>query len=371
MLNLAQQPLWPYSFPKKLENGDFEFEFKATSSFSESELKEVMLLPREKYFNRTTFDEDRKRLKKFYFDNGFFDVLVDTSTSLMDDGISINLEFKITENQKYIIKEFHYLEIGKVSEQAKWEIYTGYLIKQGEPYNKKLISQEKDRVINILQDNGYYHAFTADTGGVVVAKYSDELQKNPEYEHKVIVKIKFKGAEYQYRFGKTNISFKNNKYSIGKDIIERELEYKEGEIYDKSRIIQSENNFSKLPIIQTVRLETDSIDEDNRIVHIAANILLGNKYELTPGISLIYFTNKLFAGASLEHRNKNFFGAGRIFSAKLEGRINDFGNNQIDLSFAFTQPYLFNNNMSLTLNPTVGLLNVNSNTEYIYSLSSQ
>jgi outer membrane protein assembly factor BamA len=326
-----------------------------------------MLLPREKYFDRITFEEDRQRLKKFYFDNGFFDVLVDTSTSIQDDGSAIDLKFKITENDRYIIREFHYMEIGKITDEAKKEVYTGYLIKPGEPYDKKLISQEKDRVISALQNSGYYHAFIADSGGIVVAKYSDELQKNPEYRRKVIVKLTFKGAEHQYRFGKTSIKINNNKYFLGKEIIEREFEYNEGDLYNRSKVLESENNFSRLSIIQTGRLEPDTVYEEQRSVHMAVNITLGKKYELTPGISAIYFTNKLFGGVSLEYRDKNFFGAGRIFSAKVEGRINDFGNNNAELSLAFTQPYLFNNNTSLTINPTVGLLNDNGNTEYIYS----
>ena len=73
------------------ENGDFDFVFVKTESFSESVLKEVLLLPREKYFNSNTFEDDRQRLKKFYFDNGFFDVLVDTSTSLEDECTIVNI----------------------------------------------------------------------------------------------------------------------------------------------------------------------------------------------------------------------------------------------------------------------------------------
>ena len=153
------------------ENGDFDFVFVKTESFSESVLKEVLLLPREKYFNSNTFEDDRQRLKKFYFDNGFFDVLVDTSTSLEDEGTIVNMKYKITENDRYTVKDVHYNGIGSVSDPLKNEIYVNSLLKHGEPYNKQLVSQEKDRIVNLLQNNGYFRAFIADTAGIIVAKY--------------------------------------------------------------------------------------------------------------------------------------------------------------------------------------------------------
>ena len=348
------------------ENGDFDFVFVKTESFSESVLKEVLLLPREKYFNSNTFEDDRQRLKKFYFDNGFFDVLVDTSTSLEDEGTIVNMKYKITENDRYTVKDVHYNGIGSVSDPLKNEIYVNSLLKHGEPYNKQLVSQEKDRIVNLLQNNGYFRAFIADTAGIIVAKYSEELQKSPEYKHKVIIKLNFKGTDKLYNFGKTEITITDNRYDLGKDIIERELEYKEGELYSLEKKLASENNFSRLSIIQLGRLAVDTVYEDEKKVQMKASITLGKKYELTPGIAAIYLTNKFFGGASIEYRDKNFFGGGRIFSTKLEGRINDFGNNQIDLSLAFTQPYLFNNNISLTFTPSVGLLNLDT-LEYIYS----
>jgi len=351
----------------KPENGDFDFVFAKTSTFSNSALREVLLLPREKYFNRNTFEEDRQRLKKFYFDNGFFDVLVDTSTSTEDNGSTINMKFKIDENDRYAVKDVHFIGVGSVSEQVKNEIYVNSILKHGEPYSKQMVSQEKDRIVSLLQNNGYFRAFIADTSGIIVAKYSEELQKKPEFKHKVIIKMTFKGAEKQYYFGKTEIIISSNRYDLGNDIIERELEYKEGDLYNLEKKLESENNFSRLSIIQLGRLAVDTVYEEEKKVMMKANITLGKKYEFTPGIAAIYLTNKFFGGASIEYRDKNFFGGGRIFSAKLEGRINDFSNNQVDLSFAFTQPYLFNNNISLTFNPSVGLLNLNGNSKFIYS----
>lgn len=353
--------------PPRLENGDLDFEFKTTESFKEAVLQEVLLLPREKYFDILTFEEDRQRLKKFYFDNGFFDVMVDTSTHVNKEDNTVDMKFVIRENDRYTVREYVYLGLESIKGEVENEIYSNRLINPGEPYVKSLIQQDKDRIITILQNNGFFRAFTADSLSTIVEKYDKSIQdKDPSYRNRVNVTIRFKGTYTKYTFGKTKIDIRGSRQDLGKDIIERELEYKEGDTYNRSKILESENNLSRLSIIQTGNINVDSVNEDEKKVYLNADITLGKKYELTPGIAAVYLTNKIFAGASLEYFDKNFFGGGRVFSTKLEGLINDFSNNQVELSFTFTQPYLFNNNVSLTFNPSIGLLNT-SGKEYLYS----
>jgi outer membrane protein insertion porin family len=367
LFTIIQLYCFAYNLPLRLENGEVEFDFKTTSSFSDGQLKETLLLPREKYFDRNTFEEDRQRLKKFYFDNGFFDVLVDTSTIISDEGQSIDMKFKISENERYTIRELIYDGLQTIPKDIEQEIYSDQPIKSGDPFVRSLILQDRDRVINILQNNGYYWAFTNDSLGTIVEKYDKSIQdKNPDYKNKVNVKIRFKGAVTRYTFGTTRIYFKNKRIDLGKDIITRELEYKEGDFFNKSKLLESENNLSRLPIIQLGTVDKDTVVESERKVYMKVNITLGNKHELTPGIAAVYLSNKFYAGANLEYLDKNFLGGGRVFSAKLEGLINDLKNNEIDLSFTFTQPYLFNNNISLTVNPSIGLLNYPGK-EYVYS----
>jgi len=356
---MASQQSFAANIAPKLENGDIEFGFMTTSTFNNAALKEALLLPREKYFNRNTFEEDRQRLKKFYFDNGFFDVLVDTSTRVNAEDNTIDMKFMIRENDRYTVKEYVYLGLEKLNNVVENEVYANRLLNPGDPYVKTLIQQDKDRIISILQNNGYFRAFTADSIATIVEKYDKAIQdKDPSYRNKVNIIIRFKGTDNKYTFGKTRIDIKGSRLDLGKDIIERELEYNEGDIFNRSKIMESENNLSRLYIIQIGNITVDTVIESEKKVYLTANITLGKKHEITPGIAAVYLTNKLYAGASLEYFDKNFLGGGRVFSTKLEGLINDLNNNEVDLSFTFTQPYLFNNNISLTLNPKIGIINL-------------
>lgn len=359
----------------RLETDDINFVFKNTESFSDAALSDILLLPKEKYFNRINLEEDLQRLNKFYFDNGFFDVLIDTLTKVNSEDESINVTFTIIENARYTIREIRFTGLDKVPDNVKNAIAQNKIIQAGDPYSRNGVSSEKDRIIGILQDNGYYYAqidtiisrIDSSRRGIIIGKYSAEMQENPEFRNKVLVRIRFIGTEDVYRFGTNSIKIEQNKYDIGKDVIQRELTFKEGDIYNRSKMLESERNFTKLAIIQLGRVIVDSVDRENRVIITNVNISLNKKYELTPSLSAIYLSNRLYAGAGLEYKDKDFFGGGRVFSVSLEGQYNSIDINNVILSFSLFQPFLFRNNITATLTPQIGLINLNENYELLVS----
>ncbi len=358
--------------PKKVETGDITFSFKNTESFSDAALLDILLLPREKYFNRINLEEDLGRLNKFYFDNGFFDVVVDTLTSYNKVDNQVNVRFIIFENPQYTIKEIRLQGLDKVTEGVKNAINSNKLIEPGNPYNKTKINLEKDRILNILQDNGYFFAqvdtirskIDSSRRGIIIGKFSEDMQKNPEYKNKVLLRLRFIGTEDIYRFGKISIKIDDNKYKIGEFVIEREVAYKPGDIFDKSKMLQSERNFTKLAIIQLGRVLVDSILPD-KTINTTVKISLTNKYELTPGITTSYQSNRLYAGPNLEYKDKDFFGGGRVFSATAEVLYNSKDINILSLELSLFQPFLFNNNITATLTPQIALINFNEDLEIL------
>lgn len=364
-----------YCQGSKYETDDIKFVFKKTETFSDAALADILLLPKEKYFNRINLEEDLQRLNKFYFDNGFFDVMIDTSTTIVEEDKTVNVKFTIIENARYTIKEIKLTGLDKITARTKEEISQNKLIVAGDPYVRNSVSLEKDRVIGVLQDNGYYFA-QVDTAiskidssrrGIIIGKYSDELQKNPEFKNKVLIRIRFIGTEDVYKFGTNKISFDKNKYNIGNDVIERELKFKPGDTFSRSKMLESERNFTKLAIIQLGRVLVDSVDQISKTIDTKVSITLSNKYEFTPSISALYQSNRLFGNAGIEYKDKDFFGGGRVFSVSLEGLYNSINANAIILGFSLFQPFLFNNDITATLTPQFALINYDDNYEYVAS----
>lgn len=358
---------------QRVETGDVDFEFKKTETFDKTSLSEILSLPREKYFNRLNLADDLQRLNKFYFDNGFFDALIDTATSYDADDKEMNVKFIIIENTRYLLRELIVEGLENVKESAKNEISQNQLIQPGEPYVRTRIIAERDRILNVLLDNGYYYA-QMDTSrsvrdssrmGIIIGKYSEKLQENPEFKDKVLVKLSFIGTDDIYTFGETQINIEKNKYNIGKDIIERELKFKKGDVYSKSKMLESERNFTKLSIIQLGRVVDDTVIRETKTVNIKVNITLSNKYELTPSIAAVYQNNIFFGGAGLEYKDKDFFGGGRVFTIKPEVLYNSPNSNIAAIELSLYQPFLFRSNITATLTSSVGLLNLNELLEFI------
>lgn len=351
---------------EKVETGDINFKFKGNATFTEAALLDILLLPREKYFNRINLEEDLQRLNKFYFDNGFFDAVIDTAARLDKDDDEVDVTFTIHENARYIIKEVKLQGIDSITPSAKNEILTNRLIDAGSPYSKTTINLEKDRILGILQNNGYFFAqidtvrskIDSSRRGIIIGKYSEELQADPEFKDKVLVRMRFIGTKDIYRFGNINIDIEKNKYGIGKPVIQRELKFKEGDVYDKSKMLETERNFTKLAIIQLGRVVIDSVNTETRVVYPDVQISLNNKYELTPSISTIYQTNRLYLDAELEYKDKDFFGGGRVFSTSIEGLYNSAYINGTVVSLSLYQPFLFNNDITATFTPKFTYFNL-------------
>jgi hypothetical protein len=81
--------------PTAYEVNDVNFIFKKTESINKSIIFDAMFLPKIKQFHREDLENDRERVKKLYFDNGFFDAIIDTATHFDDADNTVNIDIII------------------------------------------------------------------------------------------------------------------------------------------------------------------------------------------------------------------------------------------------------------------------------------
>ena len=341
---------------------DIEFVFKTTKSFDDDELENIMNLPKLAGYSETELEQDRLRIKKFYFDNGFFDAVVDTATQYDNEDLSVTVSIIIIENNRYRLDKVKMFGLENVPADLKSKINADKLLKRGDNYSKSAIVGESGRIIGILQDNGYLYASLDTVNGTVVSKYQSS---NPNLKYKVNIALTFMGTQKQYVFGKTSINIKDNKYGLQDYLIERELTYEEGKLYSREVLNRSERNLTKFAIIQTGRFNIDSVI-DNR-VNIRVDITLTNKYQITPNILGVDIDNQFFGGAGIEYSDKNFFGGGRVFSVSLQGLIHSLSTNRVVLNTSLYQPYFIRNNMTLTYTLGLGLYNPEKDFQDIFA----
>jgi outer membrane protein assembly factor BamA len=212
---------------------DIEFEYKTTETLDKNSILYVLSLQKDKVFQRSMLEEDMQRIKKFYFDNGFFDAFIDTAAVFDTTEETVTIKYIILENKRYTIDKITLLGLEKTNPTVLSAINSGMILMSGEPYNRTAILNETGRILSVLLSNGYYYANLDTADGTVISKYPPG---NPDFRYRVNVQLRFIGADRQYSFGNTRINIINNRYGLKDYLISRELTYKKGQMKAKEQL---------------------------------------------------------------------------------------------------------------------------------------
>ncbi len=342
---------------------EINFVHTDTKTFDEDILISALGMNESDVYKSKILGENKYKLQKFYFDNGFFDVKIDTSVryDLLKEEAFIKII--VTENRHYRIDSLIYTGLDKVDEKTERLIRRIKKIKPKDYYDKSLIMQQTSEIIDLLQNNGYMNARLKQDSGTVIKKYDGAD------ESLLTVKINFRGADSIYYFGKTNISIANNKYEVESGFLSKEIIYKEGDLYRKELKLLSESGISKFPIVQSVRISPVEVTDGK--VDFKAEIILNNKSEISPYTASVVINNIFYMGGGVQYINKYFDKSGKILNLSFDGLINSLDVNRLEFSAAITQPHVFNNNSYLTDKLTLGIYNFeDSKNYYIGNLTS-
>ena len=323
----------------KLKLDKVKIEFKGSENFSSSEIYNIIKTGSTEYFNAEEYLLDLQRIEKFYFDNGFIDAFIDTSTAVNSEKNEITVKFLISENSPYLIHRVNYLGLEDLPEELRLKLFNSddLEIENGNRYTKSSVSAEAGRVLRFLQNNGY--AFTNMEPPQVVKFES----RNPELDYKLDINLKYTTG-IRYRFGKTLIAIKNEKYNLDLNDILYELEYKENDLYSKEILVQSENRLNRIAILENTRIVLSEIDTINNHIDLKIVGSVRNKYEIQPEILAYYISNSMFGGLGLTFADKFFLKDPRTFSIKVRALANSLENYRLELILELFQPHLFSNN---------------------------
>ena len=334
--------------------GNVDFAYKGTEMIDNKLLLGIMQTPKNKWYNQEVLVLDMKRIKKYYFDNGFFNSLVDTAVTYDNSNETADITLIITEKNRYVVNNVKFNGLETISNDVASAINKDKAIVAGEFYNRVQILQEENRIVDILHNNGYLYAGVDSASGTVVMKYSSA---DSNYNDKVNLEINFVNANKIYHVGDTKVEISKNIYNIEDRIILRELVYKQGDLYSKENITQSERNFAKLGILQTARIQIDTVFEEQRKINYVIRATLNNRYEITPNIKGVSIEGAFYLGAGVLYVDRNFFKGGRVFTIEVNGLAHSNVDYRADVNLALFQPYLYNYNITGTLNSKFNIIN--------------
>src|SRR4051812_32688407 len=112
-----------------------------------------------RFFDRTQFETDLKRLTAFYSDHGYpraritnFDVKLNQKQDAVD------LTLTIDEGAPIIVRAVDYKGFETIPERRMNAVKRNAPVKVGEPRNKAFVLTTQEAALNALRDNGYPYA---------------------------------------------------------------------------------------------------------------------------------------------------------------------------------------------------------------------
>lgn len=301
------------------------------SVFKDGELKEEMATKQQGLLtllsSNTSYDPDRmaydqQKLRLFYLSNGYADFRV---VSAVAELTSNKQDFIIT----YVVEEGERYKFGDVEVKSELRDFqpeflkTQLPMKKGDWYNAK---QVEDTVESLTETAGLF--------GYAFADINPEFRRNPETREMTIT---FNIAETPRTYVE-RIDVNGNTLTQDK-VVRREFRLNEGDAFNSFGVKRTENRINSLGYFQeNLEIERKEGSAPDRIV-LETNVEEKPTGELSLSAGFSSIENFILQASV---RQRNFRGKGQ----QLQASVN-YSSYSKSLELGFTEPYLFDRNISI------------------------
>jgi len=306
--------------------------FNGVKAVDESRLKAALAtresskIPwgKKRFFDRTRFDTDLKRLQAFYADRGYPEARVtafDVKLNSKQDAVDITIT--IAEGEPVRVAAVDFVGFEVIPSDHLESLIKRLPIKVDEPRDRQLVVTTHEMALNELRDHGFpYPKVTtsesdADVGRRVTLTYTAEPGQ-----------LAYIGT----------IEIAGNR-SVADRIIRRELTFKPGDLYRRSDLQSSQRRLYGLELFQFANIEALNPEQQAAEVPIRVTVAEGKHQRVNFGVG--YGTEEK-GRVDGEYHHVNFLGGARSAGAHARYSSLDRG-----VRVDFTQPYFFRPHFSL------------------------
>jgi outer membrane protein assembly complex protein YaeT len=319
------------------ETGDVQvtsIKFNGANAVPAGELKEVLatresgFLPwsRKRFFDRPEFDRDVKRIEAFYADRGYPRakvVGVDIELNEAKDKVAITVE--INEGEPTIVEDVVFDGFDGVPAEHLDRLKARLPIVAGKPRDQRFILASHDMSVAELRDHGFPYG-------------SVRIVERPGSTDTRVQLTVAADAGPQAVFGPITIE---GGVSVDEDVIRRELAFREGDLYQLSRITETQRRIYSLELFQFVNV-APRLPEDRALqVPVVVTVAEGKhrRLQLAAG-----YGSEERARGRINWRHVNFGGGARTGEVEAKASSLEQG-----LRGSFLEPYLFRRGLTLRL----------------------
>ena len=276
------------------------------------------------YFDRARFEADIKRIQAFYADRGYPDARVaGFDVKLNDKQDAVDITVTITEGEPIRVAAINFAGFEVIPPEHFDLLQKQLPIRVGYARDRQLVVQAHELALNELKDHGYPYA-KVETGediGPDGRMASLTFTAEPG-------KLTHIGA----------IEIQGNK-AVGARVIERQLTFKSGDLYQRSTLQDSQRRLYGLELFQFANIEPVNPELMPTEVPIRITVAEGKHQRVNFGVG--YGTEEK-GRVDAEYHHVNFFGGARLAGAHARWSALDKG-----IRLDFNQPYFFAPHFSL------------------------
>ncbi len=306
------------------------------------------------YLDPIVFKADLQRVKQFYLDNGYIYANVDSSMRFDGEGRTVDITVKIKEGPPAFVTRLRYHGIADTTKSFRELMADKPAIAIGKRYSYKQVDAEVQRVLGLLQNNGF--AYARKDSSVV----SFSL---PRHDTVATAVDLYFYSGLQYRWGQLSVlPIDSGNIPFEKRIVLREMMFKPGDIYSIAKKTESEQRLYALNMFEAARIITPEKPPEIDTLAGVISLRPRPKHEITPELLMDDENNAFNFGGGLGYVHRDFLGDARLlsintslllqsfqlvtFSSKVLSDTVTVG--RIDATAQLTQPYFFSNATSLT-----------------------
>ncbi len=234
--------------------------FNGNSYFKGNKLKSIIVseeykfwkfISGRKYLNESNVNFDKKLLKNFYLNQGFYNVEINSSFAKLNKNKNFELTFNIIEGDKFYFDNFDLIlpiDYDKNNYSEVLNLFTKY---KNKPYSISRI----EKLINEIDKISTEEQFVS-----VNSTVNEKLVDNK-------INLTFEVAETA-RVTIKKINFLGNNVTR-EDVLRNQLEIDEGDPYNDILALKSVNNLKSLNFFKDVTLDVVDIDEGFKEMNIS------------------------------------------------------------------------------------------------------
>lgn len=266
-------------------------------------------------FNEEEFDNDRHRVRLYYYDNGYIDAEVGAPTvELSRDLTEIYITIPVTEGEQYSVDSVEVTGDLLIPAEQIMQDFVG--VAPDEIFSSSAVRQDIERISTYYRDHGY-----ANVNVNLVPRANPETRR-------VALSYDIQRGEQVY-IGRITISGNN---TTRDEVIRREMRIHESDLYNYTNIQRSRARIERLGFFESVTVREVATSEPN-VANLAIEVAERStgQFQVGAGFSSV---ESFIATATIAENN--LFGRGQSLS--LQASISAL---RTIFSLGFSEPYLF------------------------------